>query len=204
MALPEPPAERHRAIAGRSATGSGRHPMGWDAPAPVAGWTARDVVDHLSLVSRVPGGGHGVDVAAGPAPDEDPVAAWLAHADAVQAVLDDPARPSRPFDDPHMGSCRWPDRSTGSTPPTSSCTPGTSPEPPARTTGSTRTSAPSCWPACRAIEEMLRASGQYGPAVPVPDDADVQTRMLGFIGRDPDWQPPGREAPSAGPPPGVP
>ena len=42
------------------------------------------------------------------------------------------------------------------------------------------------------IEEVLRASGQYGPAVPVPDDADVQTRMLGFIGRDPEWEPPGR------------
>jgi hypothetical protein len=35
------------------------------------------------------------------------------------------------------------------------------------------------------IEELLRSSGQYGPRVPVPGDADVQTRMLGFIGRDP-------------------
>ena len=33
--------------------------------------------------------------------------------------------------------------------------------------------------------EVLRASGQYGPKVPVPDDADVQTRLLGFIGRNP-------------------
>ena len=29
------------------------------------------------------------------------------------------------------------------------------------------------------------SSGQYGPRVEVPDDADVQTRLLGFIGRDP-------------------
>jgi uncharacterized protein (TIGR03086 family) len=35
------------------------------------------------------------------------------------------------------------------------------------------------------IEELLRSSGQYGPAVPVPDEADVQTRLLAFIGRDP-------------------
>jgi hypothetical protein len=35
------------------------------------------------------------------------------------------------------------------------------------------------------IEDLLRSSGQYGPAVAVPDDADVQTRLLGFIGRDP-------------------
>jgi uncharacterized protein (TIGR03086 family) len=39
------------------------------------------------------------------------------------------------------------------------------------------------------IEEMMRASGQYGPRVAVPDDADSQTRMLGFIGRDPFWTP---------------
>jgi uncharacterized protein (TIGR03086 family) len=37
------------------------------------------------------------------------------------------------------------------------------------------------------IDELLRQSGQYGPKVAVPDDADVQTRMLAFIGRDPAW-----------------
>jgi uncharacterized protein (TIGR03086 family) len=35
------------------------------------------------------------------------------------------------------------------------------------------------------IDELLRRSGQYGPRVAVPDDADVQTRLLAFIGRDP-------------------
>jgi hypothetical protein len=35
------------------------------------------------------------------------------------------------------------------------------------------------------IEELMRSSGQFGPRVPVPGDADVQTRLLGFIGRDP-------------------
>jgi len=35
------------------------------------------------------------------------------------------------------------------------------------------------------IDELLRSSGQYGPKVEVPDDADVQTRLLAFIGRDP-------------------
>ena len=39
------------------------------------------------------------------------------------------------------------------------------------------------------FEEAMRGSGQYGPRVPVPDDAPVQARMLGFIGRDPNWQP---------------
>lgn len=37
------------------------------------------------------------------------------------------------------------------------------------------------------LDELLRSSGQYGPAVPVPEEADVQTPLLGFIGRDPNW-----------------
>ena len=39
------------------------------------------------------------------------------------------------------------------------------------------------------MEAVIRSSGQYGPRVPVKDDADAQTKMLGFIGRDPDWTP---------------
>ena len=35
------------------------------------------------------------------------------------------------------------------------------------------------------MDELLRSSGQYGPRVPVPDDADPQTKLLAFIGRDP-------------------
>jgi uncharacterized protein (TIGR03086 family) len=37
------------------------------------------------------------------------------------------------------------------------------------------------------MEEVLRSSGQYGPRVEVPAGADAQTRLLGFIGRDPFW-----------------
>ena len=36
----------------------------------------------------------------------------------------------------------------------------------------------------------MRGSGQYGARVDVPDDAALQTKMLGFIGRDPEWEPP--------------
>ena len=35
------------------------------------------------------------------------------------------------------------------------------------------------------MDDLLRASGHYGPRVEVPEDADVQTRMLAFIGRAP-------------------
>lgn len=35
------------------------------------------------------------------------------------------------------------------------------------------------------MDEALRASGHYGPRVPVPDDADEQTRLIAFTGRQP-------------------
>ena len=40
------------------------------------------------------------------------------------------------------------------------------------------------------MEDLLRSSGQYGPAVPVADDANPVDRLMAFIGRDPSWQPP--------------
>ena len=39
------------------------------------------------------------------------------------------------------------------------------------------------------IEQVMRSSGQYGTRVPVTGDADAQTKMLSFIGRDPGWTP---------------
>jgi uncharacterized protein (TIGR03086 family) len=35
------------------------------------------------------------------------------------------------------------------------------------------------------MDEMLRASGQYGPKVDVAPDADEQTRLIAFTGRQP-------------------
>ncbi len=35
------------------------------------------------------------------------------------------------------------------------------------------------------LDEMLRDSGHYGPKVTVPDDADEQTRLIAFTGRQP-------------------
>ena len=37
----------------------------------------------------------------------------------------------------------------------------------------------------RAPEEMLRSETMFGPAVEVPADADPQTQLLGFVGRQP-------------------
>ena len=39
--------------------------------------------------------------------------------------------------------------------------------------------------AMEPMDQMLRDSGHFGPRVPVPDDADEQTKLLAFTGRQP-------------------
>ena len=179
------PAAYHREVAGHF-TALVRGATDWDAPAPVDGWTARDVVRHL--VEWFPGfleGGSGLTLPTGPSVDEDPVGAWTTKADAIQAVLDDPEVAEREFTNRHIGTLpvgeavsrfytadvfmhSW-DL--------------------ARATGQDETlDADLCeqlYEGMVPIDEVLRTSGQYGPKVEVPDDADAQTKMLAFIGRDP-------------------
>ena len=184
MTLPEKPAERHRAIA--AAFGERvRGTRDWDAPAPVEGWTARSVVDHLT--SWFPGflaSGAGIEL---PATDPDPVVAWQAQTDAVQALIEDPA--GRVLSNPHIGEVPLDEAidrfytadvfmHTWDL---------------ARATGQDATLDPDRCAAMLAgsepYEDAMRQSGQYGPRVPVPDDADPQTKLIAFIGRDPNWTP---------------
>jgi uncharacterized protein (TIGR03086 family) len=44
--------------------------------------------------------------------------------------------------------------------------------------------------AYRPYEAAMRAAGELGPDVEIPDDADLQTRYLSFFGRRTDWSPP--------------
>ncbi|MEV4676469.1 MULTISPECIES: TIGR03086 family metal-binding protein [Actinomadura] len=190
MALSDLPADRHRQIAGLF-TDRVRGTRSWDAPSPVAGWTARDVVRHLTeWFPAFLASGAGVRLPAGPSVDADPVAAWQVHRDGVQAVLDDPETADRKLTNPHIG---------------------TLPLAPAIDRFYTADVFMHTWDLARAtgqddrldagfcaellggmegMEEVLRSSGQYGPRVEVPADADVQTRLLGFIGRDPFWRAP--------------
>lgn len=187
MALSDQPAERHRQIAGLF-TDRVRGTRSWDAPSPVADWTARDVVRHLT--DWFPGflaSGAGIELPHGPSVDEDPVAAWQVHRDGVQAVLDDPETANRELSNPHIGTMpletaidqiytadvfmhTWDlSRATGQDD-------RLDPDFCARLLGG-----------MEGMEEILRSSGQYGARVEVPDDADTQTRLVGFIGRDPYW-----------------
>ncbi|MFI7542607.1 TIGR03086 family metal-binding protein [Actinoplanes sp. NPDC049599] len=189
MALSDTPAERHRQIAGLF-TDRVLGTKSWDAPAPVAGWAARDVVRHL--VTWLPGflaAGAGVDLPRGPSADEDPVRAWQVHCDGVQAVLDDPATAGRELTNPHLGSLPLAaaiDRFY-----TSDVFMHTWDL--ARATGQDDRLDPAFCAqllgGMEQMEEVIRSSGQYGARVEVPADADAQTRLLGFIGRDPCWTP---------------
>lgn len=186
-----PPAARHRAIAADLGA-IARQVADWDAPAPVEGWTAQDVVDHL--VTWFPGflAGGGVALPPGPPVADDPAAAWTRHTDAVQQLLESdrasltfehPRLPPLPLDaaidrfytvDVFMHT--W-DLATAAGVEVA-LDPGLCAQ---------------LLDGMTAMEDAIRGSGQYGPAVHVPADADPQARLLGFIGRDPSWSPPRRD-----------
>lgn len=187
--LSDQPAERHREIAG-AFTDRVVHTLRWDAPAPVSGWVARDVVAHLTQwLPALLASGSGVELARGPAVDQDPVGAWQVHSDAVQSLLDDPATAGRVLTNPHIGELPL-DRAIDQfyTADVFMHTWDL-----ARASGQDDRLDPDfCADLLAGMEQMedaMRMSGQYGPRVPVPDDADVQTRLLGFIGRDPFYTP---------------
>lgn len=163
----------------------------WQVPAPVQGWTARDVVRHLT--DWLPGllaAGSDVRLPIEPSVDVDPVRRWQAQTDAVQHLLEDPAQAALPVVNPNfapdatvasvIGQFYLPDvfmhtwdlaRSTGQ---------------PDRLD---EQQASQMLDGMEAIEPMLRASGQFGIRQTVGDDADATDRLIAFIGRDPHWRP---------------
>ncbi|WP_238695252.1 TIGR03086 family metal-binding protein [Ornithinimicrobium flavum] len=190
-------AERHRLHAGRLTQVVGGV-SDWDAPTPVAEWTARDVVGHL--VGWLPGflaAGCDVVLETGPSVAQDPVGAWAHHRDQVQALLEDPDLAHRTY-----RHDRVPDAPLGEVVDrfyTTDVFLHTWDL--ARASGQDDTLDPptvaQLYDGLRAAEEVIRASGQFGKAQPVPDDAGLQDRLVALIGRDPGWRPPGR-GPSTG------
>ena len=189
MALSDQPAGRHRQIA-QLFTDRARGTVAWDAPSPVAGWAARDVVRHLT--EWLPGflsAGAGIRLPGGPSVDEDSVGAWEAQCAAVQALLDDPATPGRVLANPHIGELPL-DRAIDQfyTPDVFMHTWDLA----RATSQNDLLDADFCdqlLAGMEPIEDIIRSSGEYGPRFQVPADADAQTRLLGFIGRDPSWRP---------------
>jgi uncharacterized protein (TIGR03086 family) len=179
-------AERFRRVAGRFSDRVDEVPAAaWSNPAPCTGWTARDIVRHL--VDWVPSviGRSGITFTPGPSVDDDPAGAWRQLAGTLQSSLDNPDIAIRIFDAGPPGQLSvetaigmlvtgdvlihtWDlAASTGLDPHLD------------------RTIVSEMLVGMQSIDEMLRSSGHYGPKVTVPDDADDQTKLIAFVGRDP-------------------
>jgi uncharacterized protein (TIGR03086 family) len=180
-------ADRYRRVAGRFTDRVREvNPGDWERPAPCEGWVARDVVRHL--VEWFPPflqSGAGIELPTGPSVDDDPVGAWTTMSDAVQALLDDADVSTRRFSHPRAGDHSL-DQAiamfllgdvlvhTWDL---------------ARAAGLDESLDPTevvgMLAGLEPMDEMLRASGHYGPRVDVPADADTQTRLIAFTGRHP-------------------
>ncbi|WP_354638843.1 TIGR03086 family metal-binding protein [Kitasatospora camelliae] len=172
----------------------GRHvravtPGQWDDPTPCTDWTVRDLVNHLAAEQLwVPEMLAGRTVAEvgdrfdGDVLGEDPVALWTAAAEAARAGFAEPEaleRTVRLSYGPRSaaGYCRemtvdaiihaW-DLAQGIG------ADARMPEAAAR------------WALAEVTPyaDALPSSGLFAPAVPVAEDADPQTRLLGLVGRD--------------------
>ena len=186
MSDPTPAEEFREVAAGFAERVDAASPESWDNPAPVEGWVARDVVRHL--VEWFPSfleGGAGIRLGPGPSVDEDPAGAWRSLQEGVQALLDDPASESKVLSNPHIGEIPLPHAvSRFFTADVFLHTWDL-----ARATGQDESLDPERCETMLAgmepMDELLRSSGHYGPRVEVPADADAQTRLIAFIGRDP-------------------
>jgi uncharacterized protein (TIGR03086 family) len=127
----------------------------------------------------------GIELSAGPAADIDPVGAWEALHVSLSAALADPAVATEEFDAGPPGTLTV-ERAVDMlvTPDVLVHTWDL-----ARATGLDEQVdaqlAAEYLAGMEPIDEMLRSSGHYGPRVQVGDDADVQTRLIAFTGRQP-------------------
>lgn len=178
-----------------AAVGAGQ----WSNPSPCAAWDARDVVRHIVSM-------HGVmlrpvDRSPSPAPsvDDDPLAALKAARADVEALLDDAELADTECDTPagRMTVARQIDEVVSD----DLVLHGWDL---ARATGQDDTMDPQdverLWSSTTAIPaeimEKYRTPGAFGPgievfgpAVEVAESAPLQDRLLGLIGRDPNWKP---------------
>ena len=163
-------------------------PDRWASPSPCVGWTARDIVAHIpgfptweipSSVSERLRVEEAIDPP-GDAVDDDPLGGFRHFRDAVQRVLEDPATPAdvAGYIDQALSfdlAQHWWDlaKATGQD--------ATMDPDEIEVLWTTLSSMPPSW------WNWQVEHGYYAPAVPVPEDAPLQDRVLGLIGRDPRW-----------------
>lgn len=178
-------ADRYRRIAGEFTERVEQVPEeAWDNPAPCEGWVTRDVVGHL--VEWLPAfffDQWDLEPGHRPTVEDDPVKAWAAVNTVIQAALDDPAVATA-VQETHIGRRSFEQAfDMIGTNDVFMHTWDLS-----RAAGLDERLDPvevhNLFTSMEPMDEMLRQSGQYGPRVQVPDDADEQTKLLAFIGRD--------------------
>ncbi|MFH5232365.1 TIGR03086 family metal-binding protein [Antrihabitans spumae] len=179
----EPTADRYRRLAAALTDRVDAVPAkNWDAQSPCEGWTARDVLRHVvesqaDFVTKVD-----LSVPPGPSVDDDPSAAWHHTRDAVQSILDDPAKADREYDG-GFGTTTL--RASFDT---FFCADlivhGWDI---AHATGieDTIDAADLEWvdAFAKSMGPAIRTPGAFGPELDAPVDADQQTAVLAFLGR---------------------
>lgn len=158
-------------------------PAAWDDPSPCDGWTARDVVGHLTEWIPAVFGPLGVRFPAVPSVQDDPVPAWESVRETIADALAHPDVAARQVETPfgtHSVAVAVDLLVTGDV--------FTHTWDLSRATGQDESlDAEQLQLMIAAMgsmpEEVLRAEGMFGPRVEVRDDADDQTRFLAYVGR---------------------
>jgi uncharacterized protein (TIGR03086 family) len=97
--MADPVAERYRRLARTMTDRIAAVPEDdWSSPTPCQGWTARDLVAHLIEVHGRFEKLVGRQLVDHPRVEDDPLGAWTAVRDQVQADLDDPERATAEYD----------------------------------------------------------------------------------------------------------
>jgi uncharacterized protein (TIGR03086 family) len=175
--------ERYRRNAGLFADTLAAVPADkWEAPSPCEGWTARDVVRHVVDTHGLFLGFVDRSLPDGPSADDDPAAAFANARRTIEADLADPDRAAAEFDgffgrrsfasgiDQFLSGDliihRW-DLGMAA-----GLEVRLDPEDIAR-----------AWRDIEVFGDAARQPGVFGPAVEPPPDADEQTKLLAFTGR---------------------
>ena len=155
----------------------------WNNPSPCEGWTARDIVRHLTEWIPAFFGSQGVEFPPIPSVEDDPVGAWETVQTTIAKVLADQTTAAKQVATPFSTQSLAETVDMVVTGDVFTHTWDL-----ARATGQSETLDPDqlqrMIAGLRAMpEEVLRAEGMFGPRIEVPVDADDQTRFLGYLGR---------------------
>ena len=156
----------------------------WSSPTPCEGWTVRDLVAHLVDVHGRFQALVGREAVEHPSVDDDPLGAWTAVRDQMQADLEDPARLDQEYDG-RLGRSTFGKSVDGFV-----CfdlvVHGWDL---ARATGQDTTLEPQdverVQAAVDAMGPVMRSNGVIGEPVEVPEGASAQARLLAALGRRP-------------------